>query len=119
MVRQRKFPLVGTGAGVWSFTHVDDAASATLAAVESDAQGIYNIVDDDPAEVSVWLPDLADAIGAKPPRHVPSWLGRLFLGGTGLSMMTQIRGASNGKAKRVLGWTLKYASWRAGFRSFR
>jgi nucleoside-diphosphate-sugar epimerase len=118
LIRQRKFPLAGSGAGVWSFIHVDDAASATLAAVESDARGIFNVVDDDPAEVSVWLPALAERIGAKPPRHVPAWLGRLFVGAAGLSMMTQSRGASNAKAKRVLGWTPKYASWRAGFRSF-
>jgi nucleoside-diphosphate-sugar epimerase len=117
-VRQRKLPVIGDGAGIWSFVHVDDAASATRLAIEKDAPGIYNIVDDEPAEVSIWLPELAKAIGAKPPRRLPAWLGRLVIGEAGLSMMTRSRGASNAKAKRVLGWKPVYASWREGFLRF-
>jgi nucleoside-diphosphate-sugar epimerase len=116
LIRQRRFPLVGDGAGIWSFIHVDDAARATMLALERGAPGIYNIVDDDPAEVSVWLPALADALGAKPPFHVPAWIGRLAIGEAGVSMMTQGRGSSNAKAKRALGWTPEYGSWRDGFR---
>jgi nucleoside-diphosphate-sugar epimerase len=115
-VRKRMLPIIGNGAGVWSFIHVDDAASATVAAIQPDARGIYNIADDEPAPVSVWLPDLARALGAKPPFRLPVWLGRLIVGDVGVSMMTQIRGASNVKAKRELGWTPSYASWREGFR---
>jgi nucleoside-diphosphate-sugar epimerase len=115
-VRQRKFPIVGDGGGVWSFVHMDDVANATLAAIERGMPGVYNIVDDEPAEVSVWLPDLAQAVGAKPPRHVPAWLGRLVIGDAGISMMTQIRGASNAKAKQGLAWQPTYATWRDGFR---
>jgi nucleoside-diphosphate-sugar epimerase len=100
---------------MWSFVHIDDAASATLAAVERGKRGIYNIVDDEPAPVSEWLPYLANALGAKPPRHVPAWLGRLLAGEQVVSMMTRTRGASNAKAKRELGWTPRYASWREGF----
>src|SRR5206468_2995129 len=91
-------------------------ANAARAAVERGPAGIYNIVDDEPAEVSVWLPELATAVGAKPPRHVPTWLGRLLIGESGVSMMTRIRGSSNVKAKRVLKWQPLYASWRDGFR---
>jgi nucleoside-diphosphate-sugar epimerase len=116
MIRHRKFPLVGDGAGVWSFIHIDDAARATQLAVERGTSGIYNIVDDDPAELSVWLPDLAQAIGAKPPHHVPAWLGRLVMGEAVLSMMTKARGSSNTKAKRALTWQPVYSSWRDGFR---
>jgi nucleoside-diphosphate-sugar epimerase len=116
MIRQRKFPLVGNGAGVWSFIHIDDAARATQLAIERGTSGIYNIVDDDPAELSVWLPDLARAIGAKTPHHVPAWLGRLVMGEAVLSMMTKVRGSSNMKAKRVLTWQPVYSSWRDGFR---
>jgi nucleoside-diphosphate-sugar epimerase len=116
LVRQRKIPVVGDGAGIWSFIHVDDAASATRLAIEREAPGIYNIVDDDPAEVSVWLPELARVLGAKPPRHLPAWLARLVLGQTGLSIMTTARGSSNAKAKSELHWRPKYASWREGFR---
>jgi nucleoside-diphosphate-sugar epimerase len=116
LVRQRKFPLVGDGAGVWSFIHTDDAANATRLAIEHAPAGIYNIVDDEPAEVSAWLPELAKVIGAPAPRHLPAWLGRLLLGDAGLSIMTQVRGSSNTKAKRVLGWRPAYASWREGFR---
>lgn len=116
LVRKRKLPIIGNGAGVWSFIHLDDAASATLSAVERGAPGLYNIADDEPAPVAVWLPELAQILGAKPPRHVPVWLGRLAAGEPGVSMFTQIRGAMNAKAKRELGWRLLYPSWREGFR---
>ncbi len=116
MVRRRKFPLVGNGAGIWSFLHIDDAALATRLAIEHGPAGIFNIVDDDPAEVSAWLPVLAQAIGAPPPRRVPAWLARLIIGDAGISMMTEARGSSNAKAKRVLQWQPWYASWREGFR---
>jgi nucleoside-diphosphate-sugar epimerase len=116
LIRQRKFPLVGSGAGVWSFIHVDDAARATLLALERGRPGIYNIVDDDPAEASVWLPEAARLLGAKPPHRLPAWIGRFVLGDVGVSMMTLARGSSNAKAKRVLGWQPEYASWRDGFR---
>jgi 2-alkyl-3-oxoalkanoate reductase len=114
-IRKRKFPVVGGGTGIWSFVHIDDVASATKAAIESDVTGIYNIVDDEPAPVSEWLPYLAAAIGAKPPRHVPAWVGKLAVGELGVSMMTETRGASNAKARRELGWQLLYPSWRLGF----
>jgi nucleoside-diphosphate-sugar epimerase len=117
MVRRRKFPIVGDGAGVWSFIHVDDAANATRLAIEGAPAGTYNIVDDDPAEVSTWLPYLADAIGAKRPYHLPTWIGQLAIGEAGVSMMTRVRGSSNEKAKRALGWTPTYSSWRDGFRN--
>lgn len=116
-IRKRQFPVVGNGAGVWSFAHVVDVASATLAAIERGVPGVYNVCDDEPAAVAAWLPELARAVGAKPPWHVPVWLGRLFVGEPGVSMMTQIRGASNAKAKRELRWQPRYASWRAGFQS--
>jgi nucleoside-diphosphate-sugar epimerase len=115
LIRQRKFPLVGNGGGIWSFIHVDDAARATLLALEHGARGIYNVVDDDPAETSVWLPLLAQAVGAKPPFRVPAWIGKLAIGDAGLSMMTQARGSSNAKAKSELGWRPEHASWRDGF----
>lgn len=118
LVRRRQFPVMGDGAGVWSFISIDDAATATQMAIEGEAPGIYNIVDDDPAEVFVWLPELAKIVGAKPPRHIPAWLGRLLMGASGLSMMTTMRGSSNEKAKRVLGWRPAYASWRQGFPAF-
>jgi nucleoside-diphosphate-sugar epimerase len=114
-VRKRRFPLVGNGSGMTSFVHVDDAAAATLAAIEHGRQGVYNIVDDEPAPVLEWLPYLAEVLGAKPPRHVPVWLGRLLAGEQAVSMMTQTRGAANAKAKRELGWKLGYPSWRGGF----
>jgi len=117
LVRKRKLPVVGGGGGVWSFAHVDDVATATIAAVEHGQSSTFNIADDEPAPVSVWLPELAKAVDAKPPRHVPVWLGRLAIGEVGVSMMTQIRGASNAKAKRELGWTPLYPSWRDGFRT--
>jgi len=116
MVRKRMFPVVGGGTGVWSFAHVDDVAAATHAAIENGASGIFNVVDDEPAEVSLWLPELARAVGAKPPRHLPSWLGRLVIGDAGVSMMTTARGSSNAKAKRTFGWQPRYATWREGFR---
>lgn len=116
-VKQRKVPVIGNGAGVWSFIHIDDAARATVAAVEHGAPGIYNIVDDDPAPVSEWLPALAESLGAKPPRRIPTWLGRLVIGEHGVMMMTEIRGASNAKAKRELGWHPIWASWRDGFKN--
>ena len=116
LVRQRKLPIVGNGAGVWSFVHIDDAARATALAIGSGDSGVYNIVDDEPAEVSVWLPALAEAAGARPPRRLPAWLGRLATGEAGLSVMTMVRGSSNSKAKRVLNWQPMYPSWRDGFR---
>ncbi len=115
-IRRRLFPIVGRGAGVSSFIHIDDAAAATLAAIERGKLGLYNIVDDDPAPVAQWLPALAAAIGATPPRRVPAWVGRLFMGEHGVVMMTEARGASNAKAKRELGWRPAYPSWRDGFR---
>ena len=115
-VRRRRFPIVGAGTGVTSFIHIDDVAAATLLAVEDAKTGLYDIVDDEPASVAEWLPALAEAIGAKPPRRVPAWLGRLFAGELGVIMMTESRGASNAKAKRELGWRLAYPSWRTGFR---
>ena len=117
VVRKRQFPLVGDGGGAWSFIHVDDAASATLAAIEHGRPGIYNVVDDDPAPVREWLPYLAEVAGAKPPRRVPAWLAKRFVGEHGVAMMTQTRGSSNAKAKRELGWRPQYASWRDGFRA--
>ena len=115
LVRKRRFPIVGDGGGVWSFVHLDDAATATALALERGAPGVYNVVDDDPAPVREWLPALAEAIGAEPPRRVPRWLGRLAAGEPGVVMMTEIRGASNAKAKRELGWTPRHPSWRQGF----
>jgi 2-alkyl-3-oxoalkanoate reductase len=114
-VRKRQFPIVGEGGGVSSFIHLDDAAAATVLAMEQDGPAIYNIVDDEPAPVREWLPVLAEALGAKPPRHFPLWLARMFAGELGVMMGTEVRGASNAKAKRELGWTLRYPSWRQGF----
>jgi nucleoside-diphosphate-sugar epimerase len=114
-IRKRRFPVVGSGDGVWSLIHIEDAAAATAVAVERGRPGIYNIVDDDPAPVRVWLPVLATALGAKPPRRVPRWLGRLAGGEVATIMMTEVKGASNEKAKRELGWKPRYASWRQGF----
>jgi nucleoside-diphosphate-sugar epimerase len=115
LVRKHKYPLVGDGGGVWSFIHVADAATATLAAVEHGSRGVYNVVDDDPAPVAEWLPSLAREIGAKKPKHVPKFIGRLFAGEVGVVMMTELRGASNAKAKRELGWSPLLPSWRPGF----
>ena len=114
-VRKRQFPIVGDGGGYLSFIHLDDAASATVLAIEHDGAAIYNIVDDEPAPVREWLPAMAAALGAGPPRHVPVWLGRLLAGELAVLMGTEARGASNAKAKRELGWTLRYPSWRQGF----
>jgi nucleoside-diphosphate-sugar epimerase len=115
-VKARKLPIIGDGAGVWSFIHFEDAAAATVRAVEQGAPGIYQIADDEPAPASVWVPELARILGARPPRKVPAWLGRLAAGELGVSVFTKMRGADNTKAKRELGWRLKYPSWRQGFR---
>jgi nucleoside-diphosphate-sugar epimerase len=115
MVLARKLPVVGGGTGVWSFCHIDDAASATAAAVTRGTPGVYNIVDDEPAPVSEWLPELARGVGAKPPMRIPAWMARPLIGEHGVSMMTQVRGASNAKAKRELGWEPAWPSWREGF----
>src|SRR3954452_3123850 len=114
-IRKRRFPIVGHGDGVWAYIHIDDAAEATAIAVERGRPGVYNVVDDDPAPVREWLPVLASALGAQPPRCVPRWLGRLLAGEVATLMMTEARGASNEKAKRELGWTPRFASWRDGF----
>ena len=114
-IRKRRFPIVGDGGGVFSYIHIEDAAAATAVAVERGRPGVYNVVDDDPAPVREWLPVLASVLGAKPPRHVPRWLGRLLAGETATVMMTDVKGASNEKAKRELGWKPRYASWRQGF----
>jgi nucleoside-diphosphate-sugar epimerase len=115
LVRKRKYPMVGDGGGVWSFIHIGDAAEATVAAVEHGSRGIYNIVDDDPAPVAEWLPALAQELGAKKPMCVPRLVGRLFAGEVGAVFMTEIRGASNAKAKRELQWRPAHPSWRQGF----
>jgi nucleoside-diphosphate-sugar epimerase len=118
LVRSRKFPVVGGGTGVWSFIHVADAADATVAALERGTPGLYNIVDDLPAPAAEWIPYLAEVLGAKRPLHVPAWAGRLAAGEAAVSMMTQARGSSNSKAKSLLGWAPRHASWREGFRSW-
>jgi nucleoside-diphosphate-sugar epimerase len=115
LVRKRKFPLVGDGGGVWSFIHIADAAEATVEAIEHGSRGVYNVVDDEPAPVAEWLPALAQMLGAKKPMRVPRFVGRLFAGETGAVFMTEIRGASNAKAKRELGWSPAHPSWRQGF----
>ncbi len=115
MIRKRKFPLVGNAAGIWSFIPIADAAEATVAAVEHGKRGIYNVVDDDPAPVADWLPGLAEKLGAPKPWRVPRFVGRLFAGEAGAVMMTEVRGASNAKAKRELGWQPQHSSWREGF----
>jgi nucleoside-diphosphate-sugar epimerase len=117
MIRKRRFPIVGDGGGVWSFVHIADAAEATVAALVRGRRGIYNIVDDDPAPVSEWLPILAQKFGAPKPFRVPTFIGRLAAGEAGVVIMTDIRGASNAKAKRELGWEPRHASWRDGFGS--
>jgi 2-alkyl-3-oxoalkanoate reductase len=116
-VRRRRVPVVGVGGGVWSFVHVDDVAGGTVAALERGAPGIYNIVDDEPATVAEWLPALAAAIGAPAPRHVPAFVARLAAGAHGVAMMTEIRGASNAKARRELDWEPRHPTWREGFRT--
>lgn len=117
MIKRRRLPIVGGGTGVWSLVHIDDAVAATVAAVERGAPGLYHVTDDEPAPVGQVLSYLAQVVGAEPPRRVPAWLVRPMLGAHGVSMMTAIRGASNAKAKRELGWTLTYPSWREGFRT--
>ena len=115
-IRRRRMPLLGDGGGWWSFLHVDDAASAAVAAIDRGKAGqIYNIVDDDPAQVKEWLPAFAAMLGARPPLHVPAWIGRLVAGEHMVAMMTQVRAGSNDKAKRELGWRPAHPSWRAGF----
>jgi 2-alkyl-3-oxoalkanoate reductase len=116
MIRKRKLPIVGDGAGIWSWTHLDDAAAATVAALERGRRGVYNIIDDEPAKVSEWLPYLAETVGAKPPMRVPVWFARLAAGEVVVKFMTEARGASNEKAKRELGWQPAWPSWREGFR---
>ncbi len=115
LVRKRRFPVVGDGAGVWSFIHVADAAEATVSAIERGRRGVYNVVDDDPASVAEWLPALAQQAGAKKPMRVPRFIGRLFAGEAGVVMMTEVRGASNAKAKSELAWNPAHPSWRQGF----
>lgn len=114
-VERRRYPVVGDGGGIFSFVHVDDAAAATIRALEEGAPGVYNVVDDDPAAMREWLPAFADALGAKPPRRVPLWLAKL-VAGQQAEWGAHMRGASNSKAKRELGWQPRYATWRVGFR---
>ena len=116
LIRKRRVPIIGNGAGIWSFLHISDAAAAAVCALDRGTPGVYNVVDDEPASVAEWLPFLARAVGAKPPYRVPRWAGRLAAGQTGVSMMTQIRGSSNARAKRELGWQPAWPSWRQGFR---
>jgi len=115
LVRKRMFPIIGDGGGVWSWLHLEDAAAAAVLAVERGGSGVYNIADDDPAPVREWLPALAAVIGAPPPRRIPRFLARLIAGEAVVSMMTEVRGVSSAKAKRELGWTLRYPTWRRGF----
>ena len=115
VVRKRQMPVIGGGAGIWSFCEVTDAAAATVAAVTRGAPGLYNVVDDDPAPVAEWLPYLSECLGVKPPMHAPAWVGKLLAGELVVALMTEARGASNAKAKRELGWAPGYPSWRDGF----
>lgn len=115
-VRRRRFPVVGPGTGMFSFLHLDDAAGATVAALDRGSSGVYNVVDDEPAPASEWLPYYAECVGAKPPLHLPVWLARLAAGEVAVSMLTQTRGSSNARAKRELGWQLRWPTWREGFR---
>ncbi|MEO3827795.1 NAD(P)-dependent oxidoreductase [Actinomadura sp. B10D3] len=117
MIRKRRFPIVGDGGGVWSFVHIADAAEATLAAVENGGRGVYNIVDDDPAPVAEWLPAVAAMLGAKKPMRVPRFVGRLAAGEAGVVLMTGLRGASNAKARRELGWHPAHPTWREGLQA--
>ncbi len=114
LIRKGKFPLVGDGGAVWSFIHIADAAEATVAAIERGRPGVYNVVDDEPAAVAQWLPALAQQLGARQPRRIPRWVGRLFAGAAGVVMLTELRGASNAKAKRELAWRPVHPSWRQG-----
>jgi 2-alkyl-3-oxoalkanoate reductase len=117
LVRRRRFPIVGDGGGIFSFVHLEDAAAATVLAVERGRPGVYNIVDDEPVPAHEWLPVLAAIVGAKPPRRVPRWLARVVAGEAAVVLMTESPGVSNAKAKRELGWTLRYPTWREGFRA--
>jgi nucleoside-diphosphate-sugar epimerase len=117
MIQKRKLPLIGDGTGVWSFIHYDDAADATVKAIESDATGVFQIADDDPAQAAVWLPEFARILGAKAPRHLPAWIARLAVGDVGVAAFTEIRGADNSLAKATFDWQPGYASWREGFRN--
>ncbi|GAA4442218.1 NAD-dependent epimerase/dehydratase family protein [Phytohabitans houttuyneae] len=117
-VRKRQLPIIGGGTGIWSFIHTADAAAATLAAIERGTPGVYNVVDDEPAPVAQWLPYLAEVAGAKPPVRLPAWVGRLLAGEFVVAQMTEVRGASNEKAKKELGWEPRFASWREGFRDW-
>jgi nucleoside-diphosphate-sugar epimerase len=114
MIRKRKLPIVGNGEGIWSLIHIEDAASATVAAIEHGKRGIYHVVDDEPAPTKVFLPAAAEVLGARKPMRVPRWVGRLLAGEPAVVMMTEVRGASNAKAKRELGWKLHYPTWRQG-----
>ena len=116
VIRKRQFPLAGGGAGYTSFVHLDDAASATVLALEKGTRGVFNIVDDEPAPASEWLPYLAECVGAKPPMRLPLWVARLAGGEVAVSMLTRTRGSSNARAKRELGWELRWPSWRQGFK---
>jgi 2-alkyl-3-oxoalkanoate reductase len=116
-VRKRRFPIVGDGGGIWSWIHLDDAAAATVLALDHDGPAIYNIVDDEPAPVREWLPVLAQSLGAKPPRHLPTWLARFLAGDAVTVMSTEARGASNARAKRDLGWAPRHPTWRTGFKA--
>jgi 2-alkyl-3-oxoalkanoate reductase len=116
LIRTRRLPVVGGGSGVWSFIHVEDAAAATVAAVEGGPSGIYDIVDDEPAPAAEWIPYLASCLGAKEPRRIPAWLARPMIGEVGVSLMTRISGSSNAKARRELGFDPAHPSWRQGFR---
>lgn len=117
MLKKRQFPIVGSGAGVWSWLHTEDAAAATVAALENANSGVYNVADDDPAPVSTWLPYLAQVVRAPKPLRVPAWLAKFIIGETGVRMMTRVRGVSNAKIKRELGWQPAYPSWREGFKT--
>lgn len=116
LIQKRRLPIIGDGAGVWSFIHYDDAASVTVKAIESDVTGVFQVADDDPAQAAVWLPEFARILGAKAPRHIPAWVGRLAVGDVGVAAFTEIRGADNTLAKETFGWQPGYASWREGFR---
>jgi nucleoside-diphosphate-sugar epimerase len=115
VVRKRQMPVIGGGAGIWSFCEITDAAAATVAAITHGAPGLYNVVDDDPAPVREWLPYLAECLGVKPPMRAPAWLGKLLAGDLVVALMTEARGASNAKARRELDWAPGYSSWRDGF----
>jgi nucleoside-diphosphate-sugar epimerase len=116
LIQKRRVPIIGDGGGIWSLVHIEDAAAATAAALTTGGPGVYNVADDDPVPAGEFIPQIARMIGAKPPLHLPRWLGRIAGGETAVLVMTEIRGASNDKAKRELGWALRYPSWRLGFR---